>query len=180
MTSRRLIDFSVDENAVCVWSNTSFSAADVLSAVQFDHTGEYLATGDRGGRVVIFRKNSSGRPKVRRTASTSGTCLTTLTYKTSGPVCWGMSYLHQHSLSGSCYCVPVDRKCTASPSRRLILVAKCDGQATTSFSRSFSPTKQSLTTWRVLRLKKKSTQLNGVQEQTVLCFSFPQTVSLLR
>lgn len=54
---------------------TPFVAADVLSAVQFDHTGEYLATGDRGGRVVIFRKNNGGRPKVGRTASISRACL---------------------------------------------------------------------------------------------------------
>ncbi len=32
--------------------------ADILSAVQFDDKGEYLATGDRGGRVVIFKKGS--------------------------------------------------------------------------------------------------------------------------
>jgi len=28
--------------------------ADILSAVEFDQTGRYLATGDRGGRIVIF------------------------------------------------------------------------------------------------------------------------------
>jgi serine/threonine-protein phosphatase 2A regulatory subunit B len=30
------------------------SDADILSAVEFDQTGRYLATGDRGGRIVIF------------------------------------------------------------------------------------------------------------------------------
>lgn len=34
----------------------SFSEADVLSAVEFDPTGEYLATGDKGGRVVVFKR----------------------------------------------------------------------------------------------------------------------------
>lgn len=38
--------------------------ADILSAVQFDKTGDYLATGDRGGRVVIFKQNSGGKQKV--------------------------------------------------------------------------------------------------------------------
>jgi len=35
---------------------------DLISAVEFDGTGEYLATGDRGGRVVIFESSevSSG------------------------------------------------------------------------------------------------------------------------
>lgn len=31
-------------------------AADLLTAIEFDHTGDYLATGDRGGRVVLFEK----------------------------------------------------------------------------------------------------------------------------
>lgn len=38
-------------------------AADILSAVSFDQSGEYFATGDRGGRVVIFKK-SGGKAKV--------------------------------------------------------------------------------------------------------------------
>jgi hypothetical protein len=33
-----------------------FSEADVLSAVEFDPTGEYLASGDKGGRVVVFKR----------------------------------------------------------------------------------------------------------------------------
>lgn len=30
--------------------------ADLLSTVEFNDTGEFLATGDRGGRIVIFEK----------------------------------------------------------------------------------------------------------------------------
>jgi serine/threonine-protein phosphatase 2A regulatory subunit B len=33
------------------------TAADVLSSVEFDHTGRFLATGDKGGRIVIFENN---------------------------------------------------------------------------------------------------------------------------
>ncbi|KAL1915441.1 uncharacterized protein VTP21DRAFT_6565 [Calcarisporiella thermophila] len=33
--------------------------ADIISTVEFDHTGDYLATGDRGGRVVLFERNDS-------------------------------------------------------------------------------------------------------------------------
>ncbi|EPX74991.1 protein phosphatase regulatory subunit Pab1 [Schizosaccharomyces octosporus yFS286] len=33
--------------------------ADIISAVEFDHTGDYLATGDKGGRVVLFERNHS-------------------------------------------------------------------------------------------------------------------------
>ena len=34
--------------------------ADIISTVEFDSTGDYLATGDKGGRVVMFeRANSS-------------------------------------------------------------------------------------------------------------------------
>lgn len=31
--------------------------SDVLTAISFDKTGEYLAVGDKGGRVIIFRYN---------------------------------------------------------------------------------------------------------------------------
>lgn len=34
-------------------------AADVISAVEFDSDGSYLATGDKGGRVVLFEKVST-------------------------------------------------------------------------------------------------------------------------
>ena len=37
-------------------ASTDFSEADILSAVEFDPTGQFLATGDKGGRVVIFRR----------------------------------------------------------------------------------------------------------------------------
>lgn len=38
-----------------------FSEADVLSAVRFDESGDYLATGDKGGRIVIFKRAEAGR-----------------------------------------------------------------------------------------------------------------------
>ena len=31
-------------------------SADIISAVEFDHDGLHLATGDRGGRVVLFER----------------------------------------------------------------------------------------------------------------------------
>ena len=31
--------------------------ADIISTVEFDQTGNYLATGDKGGRVVLFERN---------------------------------------------------------------------------------------------------------------------------
>jgi serine/threonine-protein phosphatase 2A regulatory subunit B len=37
-------------------SDEEFSDADVLSAVEFDTTGNYLATGDKGGRIVVFER----------------------------------------------------------------------------------------------------------------------------
>ena len=52
--------------AVC--SNQPFQdaycmgAADVISTVEFDSTGNYLATGDKGGRVVLFERNEQVRP----------------------------------------------------------------------------------------------------------------------
>ena len=31
-------------------------AVDIISAIEFDKSGEHLATGDRGGRVVLFER----------------------------------------------------------------------------------------------------------------------------
>lgn len=39
--------------------------ADIISTVEFDHTGNYLATGDKGGRVVLFERNETVRPPNR-------------------------------------------------------------------------------------------------------------------
>ena len=32
-----------------------FLSADIISTVEFNYSGELLATGDKGGRVVIFQ-----------------------------------------------------------------------------------------------------------------------------
>jgi len=32
-------------------------AADIISCIEFNRDGELLATGDRGGRVVIFQQD---------------------------------------------------------------------------------------------------------------------------
>lgn len=37
----------------------NITEADVISTVEFDDTGNYLATGDRGGRVVLFERNEA-------------------------------------------------------------------------------------------------------------------------
>ena len=42
-----------------------FLAADIISTVQFNHDGEFLATGDKGGRVVIFQRDGT-KIRVRR------------------------------------------------------------------------------------------------------------------
>lgn len=38
---------------------TYFIAADIISCIEFSHDGELLATGDKGGRVVIFQRDQS-------------------------------------------------------------------------------------------------------------------------
>jgi serine/threonine-protein phosphatase 2A regulatory subunit B len=40
--------------------------ADVLSTARFDETGDYLATGDKGGRVVVFQRSDSGKNRHSR------------------------------------------------------------------------------------------------------------------
>eukprot|EP00850_Spirogloea_muscicola_P021755 SM000260S09951 [mRNA] locus=s260:45169:49800:- [translate_table: standard] len=39
---------------------------DIISAIEFDRTGEHLATGDRGGRVVLFERFDSKEAKPRK------------------------------------------------------------------------------------------------------------------
>lgn len=41
-------------------SEESSTDADIISCVEFSHDGELLATGDKGGRVVIFQRDQSG------------------------------------------------------------------------------------------------------------------------
>tara|TARA_B110000305_G_C19234621_1_gene536887 strand:+ start:611 stop:925 length:315 start_codon:yes stop_codon:yes gene_type:complete len=43
-----------------------------LSAVQFDETGEYLATGDRGGRIVIFKDSSENENSKEKAGNEDG------------------------------------------------------------------------------------------------------------
>lgn len=42
-------------------ASEDYLEADILSAVEFDPTGEFLATGDKGGRIVIFRRTPDSR-----------------------------------------------------------------------------------------------------------------------
>jgi hypothetical protein len=45
------------------------ASADIISTVEFDQTGDYLATGDKGGRVVLFERNESvGSPSIQTRA----------------------------------------------------------------------------------------------------------------
>ena len=32
---------------------------DIISAIEFDKSGDHLATGDRGGRVVLFERTDT-------------------------------------------------------------------------------------------------------------------------
>lgn len=34
-------------------------AVDIISAIEFDKSGDHLATGDRGGRVVLFERTDA-------------------------------------------------------------------------------------------------------------------------
>jgi hypothetical protein len=40
-----------------VLSSTFVFPADIISCVEFNHDGDLLATGDKGGRVVIFQRD---------------------------------------------------------------------------------------------------------------------------
>ena len=40
--------------------------ADIISCVEFNHDGELLATGDKGGRVVIFQRDPGSKSSFPR------------------------------------------------------------------------------------------------------------------
>uniref|UniRef100_A0A4X2L5U0 Protein phosphatase 2 regulatory subunit Balpha n=1 Tax=Vombatus ursinus TaxID=29139 RepID=A0A4X2L5U0_VOMUR len=40
--------------------------ADIISTVEFNHSGESLATGDKGGRVVIFQQEQENKTQMHR------------------------------------------------------------------------------------------------------------------
>jgi len=42
---------------------TEVTEVDIVSAIEFNHTGEYIAAGDRGGRIVIFKQNENKKYK---------------------------------------------------------------------------------------------------------------------
>ena len=42
--------------SVTLINTSSCLSADIVSTVEFNHDGELLATGDKGGRIVIFQK----------------------------------------------------------------------------------------------------------------------------
>ena len=63
------LDDNVTEGKIQdIWSKNGFEhdfmlSADIISCVEFNQDGELLATGDKGGRVVIFQvKNMFTNP----------------------------------------------------------------------------------------------------------------------
>ncbi|KAL3319052.1 Serine/threonine-protein phosphatase 2A 55 kDa regulatory subunit B beta isoform [Cichlidogyrus casuarinus] len=57
MTQEYPINLRFSLNQVKGNMDTDGNDADVISCVEFNDTGEFLATGDRGGRIVIFQKD---------------------------------------------------------------------------------------------------------------------------
>lgn len=45
------------KSSAFIYTLNAFIAVDVISAIEFDKTGDHLATGDRGGRVVLFERS---------------------------------------------------------------------------------------------------------------------------
>ncbi|KAL4555086.1 hypothetical protein LXL04_037697 [Taraxacum kok-saghyz] len=53
-------------NPICVYTLNTFITVDVISAIEFDKAGDHLATGDRGGRVVLFERTDQTNHGVHR------------------------------------------------------------------------------------------------------------------
>lgn len=55
--SHSFLHHLVHRGMINLWALFFFSyTADIISTVEFNHSGELLATGDKGGRVVIFQQ----------------------------------------------------------------------------------------------------------------------------
>jgi len=37
------------------------SEVDIVSSIEYDNSGNYIAVGDRGGRVIVFERSKLGR-----------------------------------------------------------------------------------------------------------------------
>ncbi|KJH47537.1 WD domain, G-beta repeat protein [Dictyocaulus viviparus] len=55
------IDWHFSQVKGNIEGDDTHTEADVISCVEYSHDGEYLATGDKGGRVVIFQRDQSGK-----------------------------------------------------------------------------------------------------------------------
>ncbi|KAF7707430.1 serine/threonine-protein phosphatase 2A 55 kDa regulatory subunit B beta isoform isoform X1 [Silurus meridionalis] len=49
-----------------ILSSTCHAEADIISTVEFNSTGELLATGDKGGRVVVFQREQESKNQLQR------------------------------------------------------------------------------------------------------------------
>ena len=76
--------------------------ADIISAVEFDSSGEQLATGDRGGRVVLFQRTDSRSDRVSPLFalffSRRRTCLGNVDGMRPAPTCLRVLYFHARGL----------------------------------------------------------------------------------
>ncbi|PAA63493.1 hypothetical protein BOX15_Mlig024425g2, partial [Macrostomum lignano] len=57
-TAERTLRWQFSQVKGTAWE--AVNEQDIISCVEFNHTGELLATGDKGGRVVVFQRSDSG------------------------------------------------------------------------------------------------------------------------
>ena len=108
--------------AVARWADASAPpapAADIISAVEFDATGAQLATGDRGGRVVLFEQVEA-RAEQARSATTPRRRLPCPRARRGGA---GRGGRGCSSFPGTCFC------CTAAARAGRLRRALCDARA---------------------------------------------------
>lgn len=61
ITEGELVVYRIPVVVLVVHCSSAATLADIISTVEFDSTGNYLATGDKGGRVVLFERNEMVR-----------------------------------------------------------------------------------------------------------------------
>ena len=127
--------------------------ADIISTVEFDSTGNYLATGDKGGRVVLFERNEM-------------VCKILLAY----PICVLSGDQSSRGASCTLQLLTLPYLCASFSSRKK--------DANINFIQNFNRTSQNSIILNRSKSRRRLIRSNGAGDRMQHISSFPQTVLL--
>lgn len=116
-------------------------SADIISTVEFDSTGNYLATGDKGGRVVLFERNEM-------VCNLSMSPMTVVKHPVT-------KTMHHHRLK---FVIHTYSNCSPFLFRKKVV--------NTNSTPNSNRMSRNLITWNPLKSKKRLTRSNGANDRT--------------